>query len=180
MRWCILTCGGWLARMQNFRFLFHPRFTLAAILQRRIDAFYNLHRRHGNIRKISAQPVAAQRNFGCVHIVALRIVFNRFFIRCRFWLVLLLFVCVERNTIAGRLRCCIRFFCCLHDRRLRRRLLLRRLLNDRFHLRGRRRCGRCRSDRRCIDGLRGWCRRWRDRRRISGLRGRCRRTRRYH
>ena len=113
--------------MQNFRFLLRPCFTLAAVLQRRIDAFYNLHRRHGDIREISAQPVAAQRNFGRIHIVALRIVFNRFFVRCRFWLVLLLFVCVERNTIAGRLRCWVRFFCCLHNRRLRRRLLRWRL-----------------------------------------------------
>ena len=156
MRWCILTCGDRLARVQNFRFLLRPCFALAAILQRRIDAFYNLHRRHGNIWKISAQPVAAQCNFRRVHIVALRIVFNRFFVRCRFWLVLLLFVCVERNTIAGRLRCCIRFFCCLRNRRLRRRLLLRRLLKNRLHLRGRRRCRRCQSDRRRIDGLCRW------------------------
>ena len=146
----ILACGSRLARMQNFRFLLCPCFALAAILQRRIDALHNFQRCHGDIREISAQPVAAQRNFGRVHIVTLRIMLDRFFVCCRFRLVWLFLLCVERNNIA------IRFFCCLRNRRLRRRFLFRRLLKNRLHLRGRRRRSWCRSDRWRIDGLRGW------------------------
>lgn len=115
-------------------FLLCVNFTLTAILQRRIDTFHDFDWLHRNVRKVFSQSVAAQRNLGRVHIVALRIELNRFFVR-RFGFARLLALRMEWNNVVCLRWRNFRLFRCLHYRRLQSVFLFRRLRHDRLHVR---------------------------------------------